>query len=153
MLMMRTTLLVLLGSAAVCLNAQTPEGWKTIKDKTGACQVSVPNDWQVSQKLPGMALAPDQSDAMILYQPSQTVKQMNDDVQRVLGVDKLFENTPQRVFWSAKPASYPKGAPPVIGYHVTVPGKGGTCVGQINARQDYPEDQVRKIAVTVSPAK
>jgi hypothetical protein len=124
-----------------------------VKDKTGACQMSVPGDWQISQNLPNYASAADHSDAMVLAQAGKTGLPMSETVQKTVGVDKMIENSAHRVFWAAKPASVSQGMPAVIGYHVTVPGKDGTCTAQITIRQGGSEDIVRKIAATVMVAK
>ncbi len=90
---------------------------------------------------------------MVLAQASKTGLPMSDTVQKTVGVDKMIENSAQRVFWAAKPASPSQGMPVVIGYHVTVPGKDGTCAAQINIRQGGSEDLVKKIAATVTVTK
>lgn len=147
------TAIAFFGTAAVSLlPGQTPTGWKSIKDKTGVCQMSVPANWTVSPQLPSMATAPDQSDAVILAQPGK-IKPMNEVVQKAVGAEKVLENTEDRLFWAGKPTSFPAGAPPVTAYHVTVPSKNGTCVAQIAVKAAIPESEVRKIAATVAPVK
>ena len=115
--------------------------------------MSVPPDWNINAHVPSMATGPDLADAIILSQPGKTVRPMNDVVKNVVGVDKMLENTAQRVFWAAKPASFPPGSPPVVAYHVAVPGKEGTCAGQITIKQGGPEPLVKQIAATVAPVK
>jgi hypothetical protein len=133
--------------------AAQPAGWHLIKDEAGACQMAVPPNWTVNAQLPRMATGPEMAAASILTQAGKTVRPLTDAVQNVLGVDKMLENTPQRVFWSIKPASFPAGTPPVVAYHITVQGKNGTCVGQITLKQGASETLVKQIAYTVAPAK
>jgi hypothetical protein len=115
--------------------------------------MSVPADWTIGQQLPNYASGPDHENAMILAQASKTVKPLTEAVQKTVGVDKMIENNSKRVFWAGKPASLSPGAPPVIGYHLTVPGRDGTCMAQITIRQGGSEELVKKIAATVSAAK
>jgi hypothetical protein len=139
--------------ALVLTAAAETAGWKAIKDTSAACQMSVPPDWNVNAQVPSMATGPELAAATIVSQPGKTVRPMNETVQNVVGVDKMLENTAQRVFWAGKPISVPAGAPPVVAYHVTVPGKNGTCVGQITIKQGGSEALVKQIAATAGPAK
>jgi hypothetical protein len=130
-----------------------PKGWQLVKDKTGACQIAVPPDWHTNPLVPNMATSPDISDVMITAQPGKEVRPIPEGAQPVLGVDKMIENTPKRVFWAGKAVSFPPSSPPVIAFHVTTPGKGGTCVGQITVKVGTPETLVKQIADTVGPTK
>ena len=130
-----------------------PKGWQTIKDKTGSCQMAVPPDWHTNPQIPNMATSPDISDVMITAQAGREVRPIPEGAYQVLGVDKMIENTPKRVFWAGKAVSYPPSSRPVIAYHVTTPGKGGTCVGQITVKVGTAETLVKQIADTVGPTK
>jgi len=145
------TILAALGLASIA-GAQ-PKGWQIIKDKTGVCQMAVPPDWHVNPQVPNMATSPDISDVMISAQAGREVRTIPDGAQQVLGVDKMIENTTKRVFWAGKATSYPPSSPPVIAYHVTTPGKGGTCVGQITVKVGTSDALVKQIADTVGPTK
>jgi hypothetical protein len=145
-------LLLFFAALATVASAQ-PKGWQVLKDKTGACQMAVPPDWHPNPQLPNMATAPDMSDAILQAQAGKTVRPIPEGAQSIVGVAKMLENTPQRVFWAGKPVSYPATAPPVVGYHVTVPGKGGTCFAQITVKPAVPESLVKQIAETVGPTK
>jgi hypothetical protein len=145
------TIVAVLGLASIA-GAQ-PKGWQVIKDKTGVCQMAVPPDWHVNAQIPNMATSPDISDVMISAQAGKEVRPIPAGAQTVLGVDKMIENSQKRVFWAGKAVSYPPSSPPVIAYHVTTPGKGGTCVGQITVKVATPETLVRQIADTVGPVK
>ena len=140
-------------SAFVSVAGAQPSGWHVIKDSTGVCQLAVPPDWNVNPHVPNMATGPELADAMIHAEPGKTVRPMNEVVQNVVGVDKMLENSAQRVFWAGKPVSIPKGAPPVVAYRVSVPAKDGSCAGQITIKQGGSETVVKQIAATVAPAK
>lgn len=142
----------LLFAGAALLSAQTPAGWKMVKDKSGACQMAVPPDWEVNKTLPSMATAPDKSDAMVISQTGRTLKPISAVGQQAIGAEKMIENTAQRTFWAGKPVSL-SGLPAVVGYHVTVPGKDGTCGAQITIPKGGSEELVKKIAATLAPAK
>ncbi len=131
--------------------AQGPAGWKVVKEKTSACQISIPGDWTVSKDLPGNASAPGNGgDVQVLSQAGKTVKPMSDMAQKALSVDKMIQNTPQVVFFSNPPT---KSDNPITPYHATVPGKGGTCVALISARKTVSEDTVKKMVSTLSAAQ
>jgi hypothetical protein len=141
---------IIAGFGLAFLAGAQPKGWQVVKDKTGACQMAVPGDWHINPQVPSMATAPDTSDVMIHAQPGKTMQAIPPGAEKVLGVEKMLENTTQRVIWAGKPAST---SPPVIGYHVTAPGKGGTCTAQITVRQGTPESLVKQIGETVGAAK
>jgi hypothetical protein len=143
---------VFLGAALV-LSGQTPAGWKTMKDEKGTCQLSVPADWKPHQQIPGLSTAPDQSDALVVSHEGKKLKPMMEAVQKMAGVDKMLENTEQRVFYAGKTGTAFRGQPVLTGYDVTIPGKGGTCSAKITIVQGVPEELVKKIAATLSIAK
>ena len=145
------TILAALGLVSTAV-AQ-PKGWQLVKDKTGACQMAVPPDWHINAQVPNMATSPDISDVMISAQAGKEVRPIPPGAQTVLGVDKMIENTQKRVFWAGKPVSYPPSSPPVVAYHVTTPGKGGTCVGQITVKVGTSDTLVKQIADTVGVTK
>ena len=99
-----------------------------------------------------MATAPDQSDSVVTSNEGHKVQPMGDIVQKAAGVDKMLENTAQRVFWSGKPGSLFKG-PVLTAYHVTIAGKGGTCNALITVKAGVTVDLVKKIAGTLSVTK
>jgi pyrroline-5-carboxylate reductase len=130
--------------------AQAPAGWKTVHDKTNACQVSVPPTWKMGA-IPSMADAPaDQGDLSVSSHAGKTVKPFSDMTQKALMVDKMIKNTPQMVFYSNKPTASDN---PITPYSVTVPGKGGTCSALISVRKGVSEEEVKKIADTLSASK
>jgi hypothetical protein len=133
-------------------SAQTPAGWKVLKDKEGACKLAVPQAWTVNQQLPHMAMAPDRSDATVMSHMGKAINPIPDVVQHALGVDRMLENTPQRIFWAAKPMSY-KGGPPMVSYHVTVSVRGGACEARIALKVGSGDGLAKRIAATLSSAR
>ena len=125
----------------------------SLKTEGGVCQMSVPPDWNVNAHVPSMATGPDLADAMILSQPGKTVRPMNGVVKNVVGVDKMLENTAQRVFWAAKPARFPQALPRSLPITWRCRAKRGRCAGQITIKQGEPEPLVRQIAATVAAVK
>jgi hypothetical protein len=136
---------------AAALGAQVPTGWKVLHDKTNACQVAVPADWNVPAQSGWMAMAPkDQGDVQLVSQPGRTVKPMNEMAQKALMIDKMIDNTPARVFFASQPT---KSAQPLTPYTAHVPGNGGICAAMIAVRPGIAEDMVKKIVATLGPAK
>ena len=128
------------------LMAQTPSGWKVLHDKTHTCQMAVPADWKVLTEAGWMGQAPNnQADAEITFQSGKTLKPLSDMAQKALNVAKMFDNTPQRIFWSSQPT---KTSDPITPYAVRIAAKGGICAGLISTRSAVSEDVVKKIAST-----
>ena len=118
---------------------QAPAGWKPVKDSTGVCQIFVPNGWNQS--------------VMIVHSPHVRLKPMSEDTVTHVGADKIFENTTQRFFFVRKPVAMNDGKSFLVNYHVEVPGNGIECIAEINVKQGYSEDEVKKIAATLAPVK
>lgn len=138
---------ILFGSATLVFS-QTPANWKTIHDKSGACQISVPADWTVSKDLPNTASAPaDNGDVQLMSRPGKTLKPMSDMAQKALMVDKMIQNTPQGVLFTNKPTQSDR---PITPYNATAPGNNGTCVALISARSAVSEDTVKRMFATLS---
>ena len=128
------------------LMAQNPTGWKVLHDKTNTCQMAVPADWKVAPETTWIGQAPNnQGDAEITFQPGKTLKPLSEMAQKALNVAKMFENTPQRIFWSSQQTN---GDHPITPYAVRIAAKGGICAGLISTRSGVSEDVVKKIAST-----
>jgi hypothetical protein len=113
--------------------------------------MAVPADWQIDPPGSWMAHAPnDQGQISLISQAGKTVKPMNEMAQKALTVDKMIDNSPQRVFFSNPPT---KSEHPITPYHVMTPGKGGTCGALISVRAGVTEEVVKKIAATVGAAQ
>ena len=133
--------------------AAKPNGWITIKDKTGSCQMSVPADWVPNSKVSGHVITPEQTDSMIISGFKHPRKPMSAETQKAVGVDKMFENTGNRWFYALKPIRGTGGKPTLVVYHVEIEGDDRTCIAQILVKQDHSEEQVKKIALSVSGTK
>lgn len=127
---------------AAPLAAQT--GWHTVKDKTGACQMSYPSNWTPLSQ-PGLVNSPQGRTSMVLS-GQRPYRPYSPETLKMLAVDKVIENSASRALWSGKAA----GNPPFVIYHVESPGKSNSCVAQITVPSNASEDDVKKIALTLS---
>lgn len=121
-------------------------GWKTVKDKTGTCQISVPPNW-VLLSTPGMVNSPESTTTMVMSGTSP-FRPFSSETLTMLDIDKLYENTAQRSFYRTKPSS--SG---YVNYHIEVPGNGKRCIAQLTLSTKYSEDEAKKIAMSAGPAK
>jgi hypothetical protein len=95
-----------------------------------------------------MANAPaDQGDLSVSSRAGRTLKPFDDMTQKALMVDKMIENSSKMVFYSNKPTASDN---PITPYRAVVPGKGGTCSAIISVRKGISEEEVKKIAATLS---
>lgn len=120
-------------------------GWRTIKDKTGSCQLSVPPNWIVSST-PGHVSSPDHMDTTVIT-GLRAYRPFSEETLKMLNIATVFENSAKRLFYVTKPAGN------AVTYHVEVPGGAKSCVAQISARPSYSQDEAKKIALTLSAAK
>lgn len=116
--------------------AQSGSDWVTKKDRTGACQISVPKNWGQS---------------VTLVKGSGKVRTLSPETQSMYS-QRMLENTEKRVFYVMKSASVP-GAKPVTTYMVSVPGEGFHCTAQLVVQPSYPENEVKKIVATFTATK
>ncbi len=76
-------------------------------------------------------------------------KPFSEETIRVLNVDKVFENSTHRIFYSTKP----NGTPPSMNYHVEAPGRPNTsCIAQISSTPSNSLEEAKKIAASLSAA-
>jgi hypothetical protein len=134
-------LILLCGMAAP---QSVPPGWKIVKDDKGQCQMAVPPDWTVSK---GMAFhkntPPDQAEVAF---DTETVVPMVERMQKMWHVDQMFENTSNRVFYSV-------GGGRSKDFRVRVPRAGGACNATVTFGPPTTEETVKKIILTLGPAK
>ena len=143
-----TTALVPAASAA-----SIPAGWTTIKDSKGACQAGIPPDFKPNPNFKGLGEGPGQVISIqIVSQAGAKVRPLNDLAQKAVRVDKMFDNTNDKLFYSTGPLKGFDGKTST-GWHITVTGNGGTCAGIITLLPGASEDLARKIADTLGPAK
>jgi hypothetical protein len=129
------------------------DAWLVVLEKTGACRMSVPPDWQLETKWPGHVMAPEQTETTLIAGAKRPVAVMSDADQKALDVDRVFENSPEIWFYSSKPIAGAGGKPNLIVYHVNVIREEGTCIAQILVNQSHSEDEIRRIALTVKPTR
>jgi len=133
--------------------ASIPAGWTMLKDSKGACQVGIPADFKPNPSFKGLGEGPGQLISIqIVSQAGAKVKPMNDLTQKALKVDKMFDNSADKLFYSLAPMKTSDGKM-LTRWHITVSGNGGTCSGVITLQPGASEDLARKIADTLGPAK
>ncbi len=121
-------------------------GWQTVKDRTGACQLSVPGNWSVLST-PGHVSSPSHLGTTVIS-GNRAFRPFHESTLKMLGIDKLFENSAQRIFYSTKP----HGTPPLMTYHVEAPGRTMSCIAEITSTPSYSLEEVKKIAASLSAA-
>jgi hypothetical protein len=130
----------------------TPDTWLVVQDKTGACRMLVPPGWKLTVRWPGHVIAPEQTETTLIAGAKRNRTAMSDADRKALEVDRLFENSPDFWFYSSKPIPGTGGKPSLTVYHVNAIRDAGTCIAQILVNQSHPEDEVRKIALSVAAA-
>jgi len=121
-------------------------GWHMIKDKTGSCQISVPPNWTILST-PGHASSPEHMDTTVISGLRQ-YKPFSEGTLKTLHPDTVFENSAMRSFFATKAP----GAK-TVAYHVEVPGGSKACIAQISATASQSQDEIKKIALSLSAAK
>jgi hypothetical protein len=123
------------------------DGWQTIKDKTGFCQMSVPGNWSTIPDAPGQIASPEHITSVLLAGFKRNPAPMTDVEKQQFRVDRMIENTADRWLYATKPADN------FIAYHVNVPISGHVCAAIITVKIGHSEDEIKKIAATVGAAK
>lgn len=132
--------------------AQTPAGWKVVKDAKSACQISVPPDWVPFTDGQGAAVLHDATTAIavVTSQPGQSLKPITDSQLKILEVprEKIFENTAKRLFYQDRTSRGPEDP---NAYSAMVPSKSGTCSCRVVFVPAIPQETARKIALSLGP--
>jgi hypothetical protein len=136
--------LILLASAV--LSAQA--GWSTVKDRTGACQISVPPSWSMVPGSPGEFASPEHRMSVLISGYPRKAAPMTDVEKRELSVDKIIENSAERWLYTGKPRS-----DNTITYHVNVPAARRVCAAELTVKVGNSEDEIKKIAAAVGSSK
>jgi hypothetical protein len=142
-------LIVTIGLSLFSVSLSAQAGWQTFKDRTGDCQLSVPANWSVLSE-PGHAGSPEHMGTTVIegrvaFHPFH----FSDGMLKVMNVETVFENSAQRVFYSANSGA----TPPSLIYHVEVPGRTKVCIAEISSTPSYPQDEVKKIAATLAAVR
>jgi hypothetical protein len=138
--MIATCALIFLASTG--LKAQS--GWKTVKDKTGSCQISVPPNW-TPLSTPGLVNSP-QGKTMMVLSGHRQYRPFDAETLKMMKVDKVLENSATRAVWVTKEV----GNSSNVGYHAEAPGKTNSCVAEFSLPSNTPEDDAKKIAFSLS---
>lgn len=129
-----------------------PAGWIALKDMKGVCQAGAPGDFKPDPNFPGLGKGPgDTLEVQVLSSPAP-VKPLMEAVAKMMNIDRLVENTPQRVFYVEKPGKVKDGRT-MTGWTVKVPRGTGNCSAVITVVPGGQEELVKKIAATLGPMK
>jgi hypothetical protein len=139
---MKFALLLVLLFVSTDLSAQS--GWKTVKDKTGSCQISVPPSWTLLS-VAGYVNSPQRTTTMLISGNTR-FSPFSAGTLKMLNVDRVFENSATRIFYVGQPG----GNPPLVSYHVEAPGKVNDCIAQITLPPNTLEEDAKKIALSLS---
>ena len=85
---------------------------------------------------------------------SGTFRPLNEAGMKAAGVEKIFENTAERVFYShGRPKVAAGNQSPTRNWYVRVPSKDGTCMGSIEFRESVSEEVAKQIALSLAKAE
>jgi hypothetical protein len=143
---MKSVLIVLALSVATFLNTQS--GWKTVKDRTGVCQISIPPSWSPIPSSPGQFASSDHQMSVLISGYPRSGALMTEAKKCELGADKIIENSAERWIYTNKPT--PQN---VITYHVNVPTAKPVCAAELAVKVGHPEDEIKQIAATVGASQ
>jgi hypothetical protein len=124
-------------------------GWQTIKDKTGVCQMSVPANWSTIPGTAGQVASPEHIVSVLLAGFKRSPAPMTDAEKHQFAVDRIIEDSAKRWLYITKPVPSQK----IIAYHVNVPIAGHVCAAILTVKADHSEEEIKKIADSVGAAK
>ncbi len=129
-----------------------PSGWIVLKDTKGVCQIGAPGDFKPDGTFVGLGRGPGDTVEVQAFSSPAPVKPMMDSVAKAMGIDRLVENTAQRLFYVNKPLTGKDGRT-MTAWTVKVPRGTGNCFATITVVPGGSEDLVKKIAATIGPVK
>ena len=134
-------------------SAQTPSGWKTIKDAKSVCQIAVPPEWTPLGENNGAAIYKDATTAIavVTAQPGQDFKPLTPGFIHSMGLPaaKIFENSAKRIFYQDQTS---RGPDDTSAFSVSVPAKNGSCSCHVAFLPSISADTAKKIALSLLPA-
>lgn len=129
-----------------------PPGWIVLKDSKSVCQIGAPGDFKADGTFIGLGRGPGDTIEVQIFSSPAPVKPLNETVAKMMNIDKLVENTSQRLFYAEKQGKVKDGRM-MTGWTVKVPRGTGNCFATITVVPGGQEDVVKKIAATIGPAK
>jgi hypothetical protein len=146
------TIFALVLLSGLSASAQTPSGWKTIKDAKSACQIAVPAEWSALGENNGAAIYKDSTTAIavVTAQPGQEFKPLTPGFIRSMGLPagKVFENSDKRIFYQDQTS---RGPDDTSAFSVSVPAKSGSCSCHVAFVPSVSADTAKKIAMSLVP--
>jgi hypothetical protein len=141
--------LVLLSCLAA--SAQTPSGWKTIKDAKSTCQIAIPAEWTPLGESNGDAVFKDSTIAIavVTAQPGQEFKPLTPGFIRSMDLpkEKVFENSAKRIFYQDQTS---RGPDDTSAFSVSVPAKNGSCSCHIAFVPSVGAETAKKVALSLA---
>ena len=130
-----------------------PAQTKALKDGKSVCQVLVPADWQPDSDIPGIARDPKNLISVtVMWEQDYKVAPMTEMAIQMSSVEKMFENTAQRIFYQGKAVTF--GPVPKTPWTVYTPApQKGACHCAISMQPGADEQAAKKVALTLGPAK
>lgn len=122
-------------------HSETPAGWKVTQDMSKACQIALPPTWTVTPD--GQASTPAGGRAVLVVGSNTPLAPMAPDMQKLMQVDRMIENSAQRVFYLMRP----QGSQ--LEYIVDQQFKTGRCKFQLFVPKGYSDAEVMKIVATI----
>jgi hypothetical protein len=138
--------------SAVLLADSIPSGWIVLKDRKNICQIGAPGDFKPDGTFVGLGRGPGDTLEVQVYSQTSPVKPLSEAVAKIMGIERLIENTDKRLFYANKPAKIADGRT-TTSWTVKVPRDGGNCFATISVVPGGSEELVKKIAATIGPVK
>jgi hypothetical protein len=145
---------VMLFAVATQVHAQVPAGWKTVKDRSGRCQASVPGDWTIGGGvLASSASGPNYRSAGVFAGVQEDARKgMSEEKLHSLGATTIFDNTPKTTFFAGTATKQSGKVPSLLKYTAQVAGK-PACTVQVTVPTGQDEPLVRQIVASLGPVK
>jgi hypothetical protein len=123
--------------------SQTPADWKATQDMHKACQIAFPSNWTVTPD--GQATTSDGGRAVLVVGSDRPLTPLAPDMQKLLQVDRLIENSSKRVLYLTKPQG------DTLQYIVDQQFKTKRCKLQLIVPKGYSDAEAMRIIGTLAP--
>jgi NADH:ubiquinone oxidoreductase subunit len=152
--MKRILLVVLLFGIAGTVNAQSvPAGWTITKDDSGTCQVAHPADWKPWDRNNTTADPKKLIEVSVTWEKDAKVEVLNSAAMKAMRVKVAIENTPQRTFAEHEAMNFGPGPERRL-FTVLVPARPkGACNATLSLSPGSSEELLKRVAMTLAPAK
>jgi hypothetical protein len=150
LIVLATSIAAIVANSAL---AQAPMGWKSIKDASGVCKISVPGNWTLDPHTVGRATGRSYEYALISVAYHQPIlKPMSAGDLQMFGAATVVENSTKRAFFIGKPSKPANGRPSLLVYTVMLGGT-PTCSATVTVTADKSTDVEAKQMIASVAAK